>query len=687
MEGNLYTESFFGKKKKNSNRIEFDFDEATCDRVMKSFLSDLQRFLTQHGFSVQIREDNEGLYLDDVDESSADKLINTLKQFRKNVVKKYDGHDMIVYYNNFLIRYSFDEDDFGNGGNIFFQDKVTPAYTKEQLLTFIVKTPSNNNVWCGKNYISSGLFSNTEKVAREIFGEDIIISKSAFNMVIEFPEDYTEDADGYMEAFFGKKKSTKFKVKKFEYSVDAYAKATKAFVADLTDGVSKKTTHVMLDNIDGPKMKKHLIDSFGCIYLFKYDNFIFMLAVINTPDGSKVSYHLLYVEGSDNAYTLKELTNLIYKVKNAKASNAMKCHKNQITLYGVSKVDPKIFSHDVEIDERKGSINIKFIDTKDFSESVDDEVYTEASLNDSDMFKQLNKSSSIMTKLKKALKESVVLDKNYIEEQYIQITKTRLSPLSEKVIKAFDDGEIKLIYSQTAKVTTALPFVVLQLEGKMTACIFIADFCSMNKDGTMLNIEMKKLYTLMESAYVGLKYFTNPNAFARSSRIAKVTASIYSEMSLRILNREFALSLDKDTYDTVNYLIARFCLEKVLPLSSAEVVHAYAVSCCKTPTNLSMELASDMYEREGITSVESLIKCISKNFPKMAKLTFRYYFQRWISSFGTGTCLAIDSFPYLYYTISNVTLGAFLVNVTGLSEIVKNAPGMTQFYAEISRVC
>lgn len=316
-----------------------------------------------------------------------------------------------------------------------------------------------------------------------------------------------------------------------------------------------------------------------------------------------------------------------------------------------------------------------------------DALFTEASLNDSDMFKQLNKSSSIMTKLKKALKESVVLDQNYIEEQYLQITKTRLSPLSEKVIKAFDTGEIRLLYSQTAKLTMAVPFIILQMEGKPTACIFISDFCSMNKDGTMLNIEMKKLYTLMESAYVGLKYFSNPTVFTRSSRIAKVTASIYSEMSLRILNREFALSLDKDTYDTVNYLIARFCLSKVLPLTSVDLIHAYAVSCCKSPTSLSMELASDMYDRSNIKSCEDLIKCISTNFPKMAKLTFRYYFERWISSFGTGTCLAVDSFPYLYYTIINVLLGAFLVNVTGLSEIVKNAPGMNQFYAEISRVC
>ena len=316
-----------------------------------------------------------------------------------------------------------------------------------------------------------------------------------------------------------------------------------------------------------------------------------------------------------------------------------------------------------------------------------DELYTEASLNDSDMFQQLNKSSSITARLVQIIKGGVTLDQSYIEEQYLQITKTKLSPISDRVIKAFDSGEIRLIYNKTTHLTTAVPFIILQMDGRMTACIFIADFCSMNKEGTMLSIEMKKLYTLMEAAFIGLKYFGNPGLFNRSSKLAKVTATIYSEMALRILNREFALSLDKDSYDTVNYLLARFCLSKVFPLTSKEIIHAYAVSCCKSPSNLSMELASDMYERSEIKSIEDLIKCVAKNFPKMAKLTYRYYFERWISSFGMGTCLAIDSFPYLYYTIINVLLGSFLVNVTGLSEIVKNTSGISQFYAEISRVC
>ena len=513
-------EGFFSRNKKSKHR-NIQFDSRLCDDMVNKFLDDLVSHIKQKT-GLSIEHDDERLLFSekvmDVLESSSNLdnfIYQALGTFRKNVVASFNNIDMYVKYGDCLINWYINYDDFGNGAYVIYQTHPNNSYSMDKICQF-VKFRDLGEVICGANYIRTGYRKNTLSEINQVFGDSVIIKKKTLEIIVEFPDDYTES-----------------------------------------------------------------------------------------------------VCESDSAGSL----------------------------------------------------------------------FTEASLNDSDMFQQLNKSSSITARLVKIIKGGVTLDQSYIEEQYLQITKTKLSPISDRVIKAFDSGEIRLIYNKTTHLTTAVPFIILQMDGKMTACIFIADFCSMNKEGTMLNIEMKKLYTLMEAAFIGLKYFGNPGLFNRSSKLAKVTASIYSEMGLRILNREFALSLDKDSYDTVNYMLARFCLSKVLPLNSKEVIHAYAVSCCKAPSNLSMELASDMYEREEIKSIEGLIKAIAKNFPKMAKLTYRYYFERWISSFGMGTTLAIDSFPYLYYTIINVLLGSFLVNVTGLSEIVKNTPGISQFYAEISRVC
>jgi hypothetical protein len=70
----------------------------------------------------------------------------------------------------------------------------------------------------------------------------------------------------------------------------------------------------------------------------------------------------------------------------------------------------------------------------------------------------------------------------------------------------------------------------------------------------------------------------------------------------------------------------------------------------------------------------------------MGDLKFRYFFERWVASYGTGATLAIDSFPYIYYCIANVLLGGFLINSTAMMEFIKNTRGINTLYSEIIRI-
>jgi hypothetical protein len=292
-----------------------------------------------------------------------------------------------------------------------------------------------------------------------------------------------------------------------------------------------------------------------------------------------------------------------------------------------------------------------------------------------------------MSKITKAMKNGIALDKSYFETQYLQMTKTGISPLSLYVIKAYDEGKIRLIYAKNDHVTVALPFVVLNIGNVPTACIFINEFCGMsNSDTPQLTIEVKKLYTLMESAFVGLLYFSKPAHFVRNSGFVKTMANVYAQMILRILNREYALSLDKDAFDQANYAAARFFLERVLGLTNPEIVNAYASATCNAPAKTTIALADTTYSSAKVQTIEDLVGFFASSNPKMSDLKFRYFFERWVSSFGTGATLAIDSFPYLYYCISNVLCGGFLINSTAMAEFVKNTKGISGIYSEIIRV-
>lgn len=313
-------------------------------------------------------------------------------------------------------------------------------------------------------------------------------------------------------------------------------------------------------------------------------------------------------------------------------------------------------------------------------------IFTEASLSDSYIYQELNKSSRASTTIVNAIKTGAPVDSSFIEEQIIQCRRSKLSPLVETVLNAFDKGQIKLIYNKNVRVSTTLPFVVITIGGATSSYIFISDFSGLTKDQSSLNIEMKKLYTLMESAYIGLIFYTKPTSFQRSIALMKIMSNIYAGMCMRIFNKEFALSLDKGIYDKVNYSTARFFLERIAVIKNDALVNTYSIAACNNPNEMAMSMIEKEYGAAGITSVNELISMISGLSPKMKKLNFRYYFERWITTYGQGAAVAIDAFPYMYYVITNTLLGSFLVNVPTMSEIVKNTKNINLFYSEINKI-
>lgn len=315
-----------------------------------------------------------------------------------------------------------------------------------------------------------------------------------------------------------------------------------------------------------------------------------------------------------------------------------------------------------------------------------DKFFTEASLSDSYIFRELNRSSHASTTIVAAIKTGTIVDSTFIEEQLIQCKKSRLSPLMETVLQAYETGEIKLIYNKNVRVSTSLPFVVMSIGNKTSAYIFISDFSALNKDGTALTIEMKKLYVLLEAAYIGKLYYTKPEIFLRSTMLMRIFATVYTEMSMKIFNKEFALSLNKDLYDKVSYSIARFELERMAGMRNDSVINSYAIGTCNNPSRIAMEAIEREYTSASITSLKELISFISSLSSKMIKLNARYYLERWITTYGTGATMSIDAFPYLNYVIANGLLGCFLVNTTRISDIVKNCKGINLYYSELLKL-
>lgn len=316
--------------------------------------------------------------------------------------------------------------------------------------------------------------------------------------------------------------------------------------------------------------------------------------------------------------------------------------------------------------------------------------YTEGSLHDTVLFKTINSGSKLLTIVNEYMKTGVVITSQHIEEQLIQIQKTRISPLADKVVSAFQKGEIIIVYSKTVKIPQPLPFMVLKLQGTMKSVVFINNHGSLvenTKAGSVmyLNTPMKDLYTIMEGAYVALQYGIYPISITKNLGLMKLSNAIYTQMFMRILNKEYAINMEKEIFDRVSFVISRFFLDNIWESTNKDVNTTYAINAIINPNKSDLILVSEMYNEAAVTNIEELIAFLKTVTKRLEKCSMRYFTQCWLNMYKSPSLFGMECLPYFLFTTQTALIGSFMVNQPILSDIYKNISGMNTFYAELSK--
>lgn len=322
---------------------------------------------------------------------------------------------------------------------------------------------------------------------------------------------------------------------------------------------------------------------------------------------------------------------------------------------------------------------------------------TEGNLSDSVLYKNFNSAAKLSSTIVTAIKNSIEIDNSYIQEQLMQIQRTRLSPLVDKVLNAYKNGDIVILYARKIKIPQALPFFAMKAKsGKPKVFIFANNFASIGKSETdsdqkFLNISMKDLYALMEGAYITYVYNSNPKSFSRSLGLQKLTSKIYSQMMLQILNKEYALSMDQELTSEVTFIISYFFMKYVWGSENDAVNISYSLDTCTqtgkyslTSTNKAEMIVEEM--DTTVSDISSLIKFIETRSKRLKGLTFRYFTQTFVNTFKGPSIFAMECLPYFLFTVCTASLGSFIVNTPMITNITSNIKGMNQFYPEIGKI-
>lgn len=318
-------------------------------------------------------------------------------------------------------------------------------------------------------------------------------------------------------------------------------------------------------------------------------------------------------------------------------------------------------------------------------------VVTEAALIDSVLYKTFNNNAELSGTILSAIKNSIIIDDSYIQEQLMQIRRTKISPLAENVLEAFQQGDIVLLYSKIKKVPQALPFFTTKIQGKIKVFIFVNNYGTISKstidsNDKYLNITMKDLYVLLEGGYTGLKYALNPIQIKRTLGLMKISTVIYTNMILRILNKEYAISMDQDLYAKVSFCIGEFFLKNVWMSDNEDINFTYALNTIQSPRGINRAeflIIADSMKNQEIDNISKLIDFVKDFSPRLKTLNFRYFVQCYINIYKAGAMFSMECLPYFLFTIECTMIGSFLVNQPIISDITKNIKGMNTFYPEL----
>lgn len=291
------------------------------------------------------------------------------------------------------------------------------------------------------------------------------------------------------------------------------------------------------------------------------------------------------------------------------------------------------------------------------------------------IYNHLNKANGLTTNIAGLLSEGLTLDESNLEEAFMIIKKQFKFPLKYRVMEDFNNGLIILKYAAPkTRIPTALPFILtLDKHRNVVAVVTVSIYGSMDENKNV-KIDPKKLYCMMEGAYLARLCYLNSTAATTRSAVITNGSSIYSLMFTRVLNKKYALNIDKTRLHKVYLLSSKFFLINLLGMKDSDQVFNYALKNCPNGNFYTLNDTNEMLGEQDFESFDRFIDALKT--PELGlnfkDLSVRNYLESFISMYDSSALLALESFPYFLYNVMAVTNGAYINNQYVLEGIVEN---------------
>jgi hypothetical protein len=256
--------------------------------------------------------------------------------------------------------------------------------------------------------------------------------------------------------------------------------------------------------------------------------------------------------------------------------------------------------------------------------------------------------------------------------------------LKNKVISDVQAGLVVPVFNpDTIDIPHFVPAVGMIEDNQAKTFVNLTNVARYGKNHEF-DIDNRKLFALLQTGSLLREVSTNWNKIVMNATIMKTGAVIYAKMFSKILDRIFAINLNKQRSDIVNFVCAKFFLIYVLEKQPGDIVDSAAyLACYNDTTKLTVTAADQHFTDDAYTSFESFISNLA-TLDGLSGLTQRVFLQNWMKMYGPPTAIGLEYFPFFLHTLFSAMINAHM-NSENIIEPLVGKETIT-LYNEIGRI-
>jgi hypothetical protein len=270
-------------------------------------------------------------------------------------------------------------------------------------------------------------------------------------------------------------------------------------------------------------------------------------------------------------------------------------------------------------------------------------------------------------------------------DENISIINRRFNYLMKnKVLNDLQVGNVIPVFN-TYKINLPhfLPVFSMMSNNKPISVVNLTNYGRKDKD-KLFNIDNRTLFALLQTGTVARETILNWNQVSMNTTIIKNSAIIYSKMFSKVLDKMFAINLDRLMADTIYYLTAKFFLLFQMEKKENEITNNIAYQAINNDSTKNIIFSTDSgFTEDAYSDLNSFVENLS-TINGLSKLTTRGFIENWMMMYGDSTVFALEYFPLFCHAIFSAMINAHLNKEFVIEPLASKET--TSLYNELGRI-